>query len=329
MEPSTMPSFTRTAASVLALFIIVGASAAAAPAAEVVPGETTIELIRTRLDGPASFGLSVQHPSVRDSGVDTMGAAVLIKSDESGVVTDAEGIYASSFGRHEQPTASSGGTIVNACTVAGYCQPVFYSLGNATLISTEDTGTEGFNRAYLSLQGFDLREINFDGDGWDIRISGDLTGWLPAGIDQSLLDASAERLVHTRYVGAEDADGLDVTVLGTAGPELFLSASLVGPAMGSVAFTLPPCSNGTTLLVAAGAGEVTLTGGVEPDVTTCAGVGSPSAATGIARGETTWDATGPAAGDTTQNDIRLVVFDLPGCRYLLPGVVSPSDATDC
>jgi hypothetical protein len=47
--------------------MIVGASAAAAPAAEVVPGETTIELVRTRLDGPASF---VQHPPARDSDVD-------------------------------------------------------------------------------------------------------------------------------------------------------------------------------------------------------------------------------------------------------------------
>lgn len=326
-----MTSITKISASLLAAAVLAAAATAAAPAVvagQPDAGETIIELVRTRLDGPASFTITVQHPPARDSDIETMGAGVLLKTDEHGAVTDAAGVYASSFGRQTQPTVSANGTSINACTVAGECQPVFFCIGNATQVHTADEGTDGFNRFYMAFHGFRFAEINLETDGWEMRVSGDLTGGFPDDFDRSLMDDTDAGFVQARYVGSDDADGAEVVALGTRGLEVFLSAALPGPERGSVAFALPPCST-AHVPVGLGTGGVTLTGGTEEATTSCDTVGSAPAATGIAGSETTWTAEGPAVGDPTLQDVRLVVFDLPDCSYLIPGTRVPTGDITC
>lgn len=326
-----MTSIAKTLASLLAAVMLATAATAAAPvvaADEPRPGETIIELVRTRLDGPASFTITVQHPPAQNSDVETMGAGVLIKTDEQGAVTDAAGIYASSFSRQTQPTVSANGTSINACTALGECQPVFFSIGNVTQVHTADDGANGFNRFYLAFHGFRFTEITLEADGWEMRVSGDVTGGFPDGFDRSLMDETPAGAVHARYVGSDDAEGAEFVALGTRGLEVFLSATLPGPERGSVAFALPPCST-AHVPVGLGAGSVTLTGGADAATTSCDTIGSAPAATGIAPSDTTWTAEGPAVGDTTQQDVPLVVFDLPHCSYLIPGTRVPSSDITC
>ncbi len=300
-------------------------AASPAPASNSIDDQVVIELVRTADDVPASFRLTVQHPPSRTSDSVTLGAAALLRTDEHGEAVDAYGLLASSYTRQSQPTASVGGTQVNACTTTGVCQPVFVALGSATLVTTEDTGADGFNRFYLVMQGFDILELGLDADGWDLRITGDASVTLADGLAAESFGMDGGT-VSARHVGSDGPGSVEVVALGTRGVEAFTGATLPGKDSGSLAFTLPPCSS-ANVPTGLGVGTVTLAGGQEAQQASCQPGSAAVSAAGVSSIATDWTVEGLVAGDTTQQDVRLVVVDLPDCRYLIPGIVGAAD--DC
>ena len=276
------------------------ATAAAAPPTDAPssePTETRYELVRTRIDGPASFHLSVGHSP--DSG-EPFGAAVALRTGRDGSVESGYGFFASSFGRQTQPTVSSGGTSINACEVAGQCLPVVQTLGSSSLIGYADDGVEGYNRVYVEFENARITRVDFDGDGWQLR--------------------AGDEVFDAAHVGSDDAQLVDVAVAGTTGVGVLTRAELVGPAGGSIAFSLPPCSTKQGLPI--GVGSVTLRGGTEDASTSCdqTQLHSVLPATAHTEDATTWLVEGIAAGDTTFKDVPLVAFALPHCSTRIPGV---------
>lgn len=304
---------TRTVTAMIAALALLATTAAAAPtaAASVTVDQAQYELVRTRLDAPAGFELSVGHSPAAG---EPFGAAVAIRTGSGGQVESGFGLFASSFGRQTQPTVSSGGTSLNPCTVAGQCMPVVQTLASSSFIGYQDDATDGYNRVYVEFENADISRVDFDGDGWILREVDDV------------FDAS--------YVGSDDAQTLDVAVAGTTGVGVLTHAELDGAEGGSVAFSLPPCSTKQGLPI--GVGTITLSGGHDEASTSCDATQLHSVlpATAFTETATRWVVDGLAAGDTSFKDVPLVSFALPHCSSRIPGVAGRAsddilDSTGC
>lgn len=287
--------------AVLTLAITMFATAAApvASTADVDSASESIgwELVRTRLDAPAGFSLSIGHSPAEG---EPFGAAVALRTDRDGRVESGFGFFASSFGRQTQPTVSSGGTSVNPCTVADECTPVVQALASSSFFGYEDDGTDGYNRVYVEFENVNVSRADFEGDGWVLRQVDDL------------FDAT--------YVGLDDAQTLDVALAGTTGVGVLTHAELDGADGGSIAFSLPPCSTKRGLPI--GVGSITLSGGSEDASTSCdqTALHSVLPATAFTESGTRWVVDGFVAGDTSFKDVPLVSFALPHCSSRIPGV---------
>lgn len=70
--------------------------------------------------------------------------------EEAGVIEETVGVYATSYGEHEQPGVSANGTTYNACESAGNCTTVFTTLGSAHGLFYEDDTASGLTHMVIA-----------------------------------------------------------------------------------------------------------------------------------------------------------------------------------
>lgn len=268
----------RLAAPLVAVWIMIfGAPTVAAPPVERV----TLVLKRTT-SGPSSFTLDVGVTNDHSNGsfVGEVGARIVRGKPVSVVPA-----FAASSRRWEDTTLRVGDLTVTSCQV-GVCHDDHLKgyQGLGTTYSDDGRADEP-NYFFVVAYGHNV-EFGFRGTGWRVF----------------------RAPLAFRYVdGPADAEASSHLLMASA--EVFTGATATGGRLGSLAVAIPPCSVAMSGLVARGVGRVTLEGGAEPVEATC-----PADRTFIgsyARAATRWRLTGTAAGDSSAQDTRMFVLDLP------------------
>ena len=233
--------------------------------------------------GPASFELLVT------ADFDETGAFIGSLDGEvtKGRVVGVRPGFATSMGERDGVGVSAMGDSINSCDQVDVCTAEGIGQGFQAISYQDDEGGDSTNFVLLAAEAKDI-SYKFDSNGWRLRV----VDW------------------PFRYL---DTDGSDAVSLGTGsgeGAEVFFEATLRGGRHGSLAVALPPCSTAHIGVVDRGVGEATLSGGVEEKTTTCP-TDRPSGAATWAPKKTTWRLEGTVLGDSTLNETRLFVIDLP------------------
>lgn len=267
----------RLAALLSASFVV----AVGSPVAAAAPVQRLALVLKRTTTGPSSFKLDIGvHNDTRGDFIGEVGARI----EKAKPVSAVPG-YAGSMRRWEDDTLRAGDLTFSSCQVQVCHDDVvkgYHGLGTSY---RDEGGADAPNYFFVVAYGYRVA-FAFRGEGW-----------------------RAYRAPLTyRYVdGPQDATASTHVLL--AGAEVFTAAAAPGGRSGSLAAAFPPCSVAASGVVGRGAGRVTLAGGAEPAEAICPATRSFLGS--YARGSTEWSLTGPAAGDSTANDTRLFVLDLP------------------
>ena len=255
------------------------------PGTAAPPVERLGLVLRRTTNGPSSWTLNVSIANDHTNGSFVGGAGARFVR---GKPVNAIALAAASSRRWEDSTLQVGDVRVSSCTV-GVCGDDRV-LGAKALGSTysddglnEDAATHFFVVAY----GRDV-SYTFRGRGWQV-----VTDRAPLAY---------------RYV-----DGGEHSVasshVGLYGVEVSGEYAARGGRHGSLALAFPPCSVAASGIVSRGVGAVTLDGGAEPKTFVCPA--DRAYLSDYAPRATTWRLHGPAAGETTLQETRLFVLDVP------------------
>lgn len=260
---------------------ILTASALPAPAARGATRDRRLVFVIERTTrGPSQFHLNVSViPGERGGFIGSVYAVV-----RKGRVVQVGFGYGSSGGRTDDPTVYSPKASFDSCDVGTCDVGQTLEMGEVDYY-IDPEGTEDWTHLFVAAWGRTIGH-RFEGKGWTLR-----TARLPF-----------------RFVDGQDAEAFGASHAGT-GAEAFLSASAPGGRYGSIAVGMPPCSNHTIPVASRGVGEVVLEGGVRPESVLCPGLGP--VVDSWARAGTTWRFSGRAVGETTLEETRLFVLDLP------------------
>lgn len=267
----------------LAAVALVAAVAPAAPGAAAPPVERLALVLRRTTTGPSSFQLDVTVENRGSHGfVGGVGARFV-----RGKPVNALAMAAGTSQRWAYSTLQVADRRWSTCEV-GVC-------------GDRDFGTQGFGSSYSDHGLNEDSATHFFvvayGTKVDYSFSG--TGWKVA--------TDRARLAYRFVDGAERSAASAHT--GLRGVEVSGEYTAPGGRYGSLAIAIPPCSMSGSGVVSRGAGSVTLDGGAQPKTFVC-----PADRTWLsdyAAGPTTWRLHGTVAGDTTNQETRLFVVDVP------------------
>lgn len=272
------------ATRLLGAALLVAAVVPATPATAAPPLERLGLLLRRTTSGPSSFTLDVTVRSDPRGGfVGGVGARFV-----RGKPVNAVPLAAGSSRRWDYSTLQAGDARWSTCD-AGVCDDErdlsVHGLGSTYRDDgvDEESATHFFVVAY----GADV-EYEFAGRGWAVVAD-------RARIAYRFVDG-AERSVASSHAGMR---GVEVSGEYTA----------PGGQHGSLALAIPPCSMTKTGVVSRGVGTVTLDGGTQPRTFTCP-VDRAFLADHATRA-TSWRLHGRVVGETTLQETRLFVVDVP------------------
>ena len=244
--------------------------------------------------GPTSINLDVFVPegfTFSPAFVGTVGATV-----DGGHISNVYTGFAERLNGRPDPVVAAHGVTVSACGV-GMCR-IDGALGSGGVLAYQDDGQPGgMNRIYLVVEG-PTPTVTLKGTGWSLE---------PATFSYRYIDG-----MHAGDASAYAEE---------QGVEVFRSATLDGAPGGSIAEGAPPCSGGAPgggTSVQIGVGQVQLTGGTTTPSTRCPSLPSTYLAS-WAPGATQWSLKGFAVGNSTLQETRLFVIDLPSAG---PGSLS-------
>lgn len=268
-------------------FSIIGAVAVAiaalpVPTTAAPPVQHVTFVLKRTTTGPTSYTLDigVDNDNTHGSFIGEVGARIVRRK-----VVGVTPSFAASSRRWEDSTLRVGDTRVSTCDV-NICH------------DDKVTGYQGLGTTYVDAGEPDAPNFFF------VVASGRRVAYTFRGTGWKLYRAT----LRYRYVdGAQNAPAS--AHAGAVGAEVFTESRAPGGRSGSLAVAIPPCSVAMSGLASRGAGQVTLDGGVRPARFTCPAdrsfVGS------YATAATTWRLHGTAAGESTGQDTRLFVLDLP------------------
>ena len=236
--------------------------------------------------GPTSIEVNVYVPegfTFTPAFVGMVGA-----SFDGGHITNVYSGFAERYNGRPDPVIAVHGVTLTACGVHSCRLDGVLASGDA--LSYQDDGQPGgMNRMYLVVEG-PPPTVTLRGSGWSLE---------PATFDYRYVDGmhSGDASVYAEEQGVE----------------VFRSATLGGGAGGSIAEGSPPCSGGAPgggTSVQIGVGQVRLIGGTTSPSTRCPSLPSTYLAS-WAGAATQWSLKGFAIGNSTLQETRLFVIDLP------------------